>query len=108
MNDNNYTTIRAYTCPLCGCEVRDNYFWYGEMMGDSHFLYDSTPCCKVIVLFIIIEGVPIYLGTFRNTNDMREFTTSAGGERRDLWPAGSQWDHEKQGRKSRDTDEIPF
>lgn len=108
-NTDDYIVITSYPCPLCGKDVRDHYFWYGRRMGEEHFIYDLTPCCHVVVAFIIIDMTPIYLGTFRNQADLDDWCTSAGGYRADIGAAGQFWDVEQQRKVYpwRD-DEIPF
>lgn len=98
--------IKEYTCPLCGGQVHNvamysKWFEYGVW-----WLFDTTPCCDVFVAWLPIDGVLIYVGTFRNEDAFVQWADSAG-EYSGLLPVGLMWDHEKQG-PLHHVDEIPF
>lgn len=89
--------IVSYQCPLCGDEVnaRSNGGLYLERLEHgAWYLYDRTPCCAAWLAWLQIEGVLIYLGTFRNGDQLRLWVASCGS-RQNARLVGEGWNAEK-------------
>lgn len=101
-------TITHYDCPLCGKQVNaqeNNGFYSHRFTQGIWYLLDCTPCCKVWVAWLPINGVLLYVGSFRNDVVFHEWATACGEERGGRL-AGETWNVEKQEHEY--DDEIPF
>jgi len=107
MKDSTSICITGYSCPLCGKWHDERYYYMRQVAEGLDFIYDHTPCCKVVSCWAEIDQTFVYVGTFRNTDECVQWVMSAG--RSIGWnPVGSEWDVEKQDWNNGGYDEIPF